>query len=102
LAVVDWLTKYSHFIPIAHMYTVDSIIHLFLDNLVWLHGLPLEIISRSHLSKQPLPGNIQGTEDYTQFQHSLSPANRRANRTYELLCWVVSVQHGFPGPEALS
>lgn len=45
LVVVDRLTKYAHFIAISHPYTVDQIVTIFLDNIVKLHGFPLEIIS---------------------------------------------------------
>lgn len=45
LVVVDRLTKYAHFIPLAHPYTVEQIVTVFLDNIVKLHGCPQEIIS---------------------------------------------------------
>jgi hypothetical protein len=45
LVVVDRLTKYAHFIPVKHPYSVDDIVGLLLDNIVKLHGFPLEIIS---------------------------------------------------------
>ena len=45
LVVVDRLTKYAHFIPVKHPYTAYSIVHLFLENVVKLHGLPSTIVS---------------------------------------------------------
>lgn len=45
LVVVDRLTKYAHFIAIAHPYTVEKIVEIFMDNIVKLHGFPLEIVS---------------------------------------------------------
>lgn len=45
LVVVDRLTKYAHFMAIAHPYSVDQIVNLLLDNIVRLHGPPKEIIS---------------------------------------------------------
>lgn len=45
LVVVDRLTKYAHFIALAHPYTVEQIVNVLLDNIVKLHGPPLEIIS---------------------------------------------------------
>ena len=45
LVVVDRLTKYSHFIPLAHPYTVKKVADLFMENVVKLHGPPSIIIS---------------------------------------------------------
>jgi len=45
LVVVDRLTKYAHFIPVKHPYTAYSNAHLFLENVVKLHGLPSTIVS---------------------------------------------------------
>lgn len=38
--VVDRLTKYAHFIPLAHPYTASSVALIFLDKVYRLHGLP--------------------------------------------------------------
>lgn len=43
--VVDRLSKYSHFFPMAHPYTTSSAARLFLDNIFKLHVLSLSIIS---------------------------------------------------------
>lgn len=45
LVVVDRLTKYAHFIPVKHPYTAHSIVQLFLDNVVKLHGMPATLVS---------------------------------------------------------
>jgi len=45
LVVVDRLTKYSHFIALAHPYSVETIVHAILDSVVRLHGPPKEIVS---------------------------------------------------------
>jgi hypothetical protein len=42
LVVVDKLTKYTHFIPLSHPFTM---VQLFLDNIFKLHGLPIVIIT---------------------------------------------------------
>ena len=43
--VVDRLSKYAHFIPLAHSYSATSIAQSFLNNIYKLHGLPNSIVS---------------------------------------------------------
>lgn len=45
LVVVDRLTKYAHFLPMSHSYSVQSVLQIFLDNIVKLHGIPAVIVS---------------------------------------------------------
>jgi hypothetical protein len=45
LVVVNRLTKYSHFIPLSHPYTVNSVITAFVDNIFKLHGMPQSIVT---------------------------------------------------------
>ncbi|GJR37813.1 retrotransposable element Tf2 [Tanacetum coccineum] len=42
---VDRLSKYAHFIALAHSYTATSVAQVFLDNIYKLHGLPNTIVS---------------------------------------------------------
>ena len=44
LVVVDWLSKYIHFIPISHPYTAQSVAKEFFDHVLRLHGLPESIV----------------------------------------------------------
>lgn len=45
LVVVDRYAKYSHFIPLKHPYTAAQIAHIFLQQVVKLHGMPYTITS---------------------------------------------------------
>jgi hypothetical protein len=45
LVVVDRLTKYAHFLPLAHPYTVQKVADLVMSNVIKLHGPPTVIIS---------------------------------------------------------
>lgn len=45
LVVVDKFSKFAHFVPLHHPFSVESVAKLFLDNIYRLHGLPLSIIS---------------------------------------------------------
>ena len=45
LVVVDRLTKYSHFIPISHPYSVAKVASLCMHYVFKLHGLPASIVS---------------------------------------------------------
>ena len=43
--VVDRLSKYAHFMALAHPYTAATLAQVFLDNIYKLHGLPSSIVS---------------------------------------------------------
>jgi len=43
--VVDRLTKYAHFIPLSHSYTLKIVAGSFVDNIYKLYGMPRVIIS---------------------------------------------------------
>lgn len=45
MVVVDRLTKYSHFIPLAHPYHAADIAQSFIDHVYKLHGLPETLIT---------------------------------------------------------
>ncbi|KAM1132447.1 hypothetical protein FF1_046837 [Malus domestica] len=45
MVVVDRLSKYSHFVPMAHPYTAASVAQLFLEHIFKLHGMPNSIVS---------------------------------------------------------
>ena len=45
LPIVDRFSKYAHFIPLGHPYSVASIARAFFDSIVRLHGFPCSIVS---------------------------------------------------------
>jgi hypothetical protein len=45
LTIVDRFSKYSHFIPLAHQYSAESVAQAFFAEIVRLHGIPLSIVS---------------------------------------------------------
>jgi hypothetical protein len=45
LTVVDYFSKYCHFIPLAHPYSAESMEHAFFSEIVCLHGIPQSMVS---------------------------------------------------------
>ncbi|WVZ95735.1 hypothetical protein U9M48_041462 [Paspalum notatum var. saurae] len=45
LTVVDRLSTFAHFIPLAHPYTATTVAHAFFAEIVRLHGIPDSIVS---------------------------------------------------------
>ena len=45
MVVVDKLTKYAHFIPLSHPYTIVKVASLFMAHIFKLHELPTSIVS---------------------------------------------------------
>lgn len=45
LVVVDKLTRYAHFLPLAHPFTSFQVAKAYLDNVFKLHGLPVALVS---------------------------------------------------------
>lgn len=44
LVVVDRLTKYGHFLPLAHPYTAETVAQLFFEQIFCLHRMPRSIV----------------------------------------------------------
>lgn len=45
LLVVDGLNKSAHFMALSHPYSAKTIVEIFVENIVKLHGMPQSIIS---------------------------------------------------------
>ena len=45
MVVVDRFTKYAHFLALAHPFTAKEVAHLFVKEIVRLHGFPRAIVS---------------------------------------------------------
>ena len=43
--VVDRLNKLAHFLPMRTDYSLDKLVELYIKEIVWLHGIPISIIS---------------------------------------------------------
>ena len=43
--VVDRLIKSAHFLPVRIYYSLDKLVDLYIKEIVWLHGIPISIIS---------------------------------------------------------
>lgn len=43
--MVDWLTKYGHFITLSYPFTIVTIAQLFMENVYKLHGMLDSIVS---------------------------------------------------------
>jgi transposase InsO family protein len=45
LVIVDRLTKYAHFVPLAHPYNVSTVVQAFTETVFKLHGMPQSIVT---------------------------------------------------------
>ncbi len=45
MVIVENLSKVAHFSPMRTSYTTSFVVHIFLEDIVQLHGIPCQIIS---------------------------------------------------------
>ena len=43
--IIDRLTKSTHFVLVRMDYFINRLAELYVDEIVWLHGVPLSIVS---------------------------------------------------------
>ena len=43
--IIDRLTKSTHFIALRNTWTLDQLARAYLEEIVWLHGVPSSIVS---------------------------------------------------------
>ena len=43
--IVDWLTKSSHILAVRMTFTLEEFCRLYIREIVWLHGVPVSIVS---------------------------------------------------------
>jgi hypothetical protein len=101
LVVVDRLMKYAHFIALSHPYSVEQIIQVIMDNILRLHGCPLEIVSdRDRIFTSTMYQHIfQALQVKLKF--SLSPAERWANGESKPVPRGIFKEHGIPGAKTV-
>lgn len=51
--VVDWFTKFTHFIPTRSTWMMKYLARMYIDNVVKLHGIPKEIVSNQDPLSSP-------------------------------------------------
>lgn len=45
MVVVDKLSRYAHFLPLAHPFSAADVAQLYMEGVFKLHGLPLAVVS---------------------------------------------------------
>lgn len=45
LVIIDWFSKYNHFLLLAHPFITTTVARAFMDQVARLHGVPQSIVS---------------------------------------------------------
>lgn len=80
MVVVDKLSKSTHFIPVQSTYRVVHIVHIFMQNIFRLHGLPKTIISDRDVKLTSVFWKTLFVELGTQLNFSTTYTLRRMDR----------------------
>lgn len=73
LVVVDWLTKYCHFMALQHPYTAKYVIGIFSKEMVQLHGYCRSIVSDVTILLANLRRNFRNTSITLKFSRAYHP-----------------------------
>lgn len=99
LVVVDWYTKYAHFMALKHPFTASQVAKVFLDNVVKLHGIPKSIVSDKNFDKCILARSVQEMQYSIELSTAYHPQSdgqtERVNQCLEmyLRCSVSATPH---------
>lgn len=75
--IINRLSKYAHFIPLAHPFTASNLAEIFIRDIYRLHGAPTNIVSdRDPLFTNKFWSSFLQQLGVTQPFYSLSPAIR--------------------------
>jgi hypothetical protein len=80
MVVIDRLTKYGHFLPLAHPYSASTVAQLFLANIFKLHALYHCLRQGSSLHEFLLVGAFSSPGHHFGFQLGLPPSIGWADR----------------------
>jgi hypothetical protein len=79
-AIVDWLTKVTHFIPVKTTYSRAKLAELYMSQIVCLHGVPKKIVSdRGSQFTSKFWEKFHESGYQAEFQLSLSSTDRQSN-----------------------
>ena len=83
--VVDWLSKYAHFIPCSSSITAEGVARLFITHVWKLHGFPRSIITDRDLKfVSSFLARIHGMlKDRPQDDRCAQPRGRRTDRKHQ-------------------
>jgi hypothetical protein len=70
LTIVDWFSKFVHFIPLGHPYSAASDCKAFFDNIIRLHGFLTSIIS----DQDPVFTATSGRSCFASLERGCTPA----------------------------
>ncbi|XP_070010998.1 uncharacterized protein [Nicotiana sylvestris] len=81
--IIDSLTKSTHFIPVMTTYTSERMAQIYIQEIVWLHGVPVSIISDRGLQFTSHFWRAVQSELGTQWDQFLPLAEFSYNNSYQ-------------------
>ena len=74
--IVDRLTKSTHFLTVRMTFTLEEFCRLYICEIVWLHGVPISIVSNKVPKFTLLEEFPKGNGDKVYYEHYISSADR--------------------------